>query len=209
MNLEWVEKMETAEPGEELPSEKIHRQNIESRIQNFGRTVGTRYSREKIENYTGENAENVMRIIGKIPEIYSDGLSFLFIGGRGTGKTLGAYFIGLEAIRQGYSVFYRTAKELRDSILKNGNDGDNAKNTGLLILDEVGKTMGGKNSEWELTEIISILDFRYRNLKPTIMITNLSPEKLPGYIGEDIIDRMKSDEWERVIFVGDSKRGKK
>ena len=206
--FEWVNNLREAGETDETPSEKLHRDTIERRLDHFKKTVGIRYAREEIGNYTGKNAEKVFEIIGKINQVYEDGLSYLFIGERGTGKTLGAFYIGLAAILLGRSVFYRTAKELRDSILKNGTDGDTAKNTGLLILDEVGKTMGGKNSEWELTEIISILDYRYRNLKPTILITNLSPEKLPGYIGEDIIDRMNSPEWERVIFTGETRRKK-
>jgi DNA replication protein DnaC len=76
-------------------------------------------------------------------------------------------------------------------------------------LDEVGKTVGHEKSGWELSRVLDILDTRHVNKKSTILISNIPDTELTRFIGADMLDRMKEDEWRRVVYSGKSLRGAK
>lgn len=60
----------------------------------------------------------------------------------------------------------------------------------MLILDEVGVQFG---SESEKIILFEILNERYLNMKPTILISNLNPAALQEYVGERVMDRMREN----------------
>lgn len=63
----------------------------------------------------------------------------------------------------------------------------------LLILDEVGVQYG---TDGEQNIIFDVLDRRYRELRPTIILTNQSPTGLRDCIGERTYDRLReSSRW--------------
>ena len=57
----------------------------------------------------------------------------------------------------------------------------------LLILDEVGVQYG---SESERIELFKVVNGRYDELKPMIMLSNLAITRLLEYLGERIYDRL-------------------
>jgi DNA replication protein DnaC len=59
----------------------------------------------------------------------------------------------------------------------------------LLILDEFGIQIG---SEHEKMLLFRIINKRYENLKPTILISNLSPAEIKNF-EERIFDRLKEN----------------
>lgn len=74
--------------------------------------------------------------------------------------------------------------------------------TPLLVVDEVGVQYG---TEGEHTIIFDVLDRRYRDMRPTILLTNHDVEGFKVYIGERLYDRMKENtRW--VQFDGGSYR---
>jgi len=54
-----------------------------------------------------------------------------------------------------------------------------AQEVGLLILDDLGAE---KSSEWAMSKLDELIDFRYINLKPTVFTTNLPFSQLPGRV---------------------------
>lgn len=58
----------------------------------------------------------------------------------------------------------------------------------LLVLDEVGVGFG---SDAELTQLFDVLDWRYTEKRPTVMLSNLAPSGIKAAIGERIYDRMR------------------
>lgn len=58
----------------------------------------------------------------------------------------------------------------------------------LLVIDEVGVQYG---SDAELLQINELLDRRYRDLLPVVLLTNLDTPALKTVLGERVYDRMK------------------
>lgn len=75
----------------------------------------------------------------------------------------------------------------------------------LLVLDEVGAT---KQSEFELATLFSIINGRYEQCRPTIIVSNLSPAELNDAIGARCVDRIRENGCIGVAFEWESQRGK-
>ncbi len=60
-------------------------------------------------------------------------------------------------------------------------------NVPLLVLDEIGVQYG---TDGEQTILFDVLDRRYRELKPTILITNQNTEGFKQFVGERTYDRL-------------------
>ena len=88
-------------------------------------------------------------------------------------------------------------------------------NTTMLIINEIGKH---KSGEWETNFLSYIINKRYENLMPTVLITNTHlrdncpkkgcPECLQHYLGNDVLSRIVED-GEIMIFNEDDYRYKK
>jgi len=73
----------------------------------------------------------------------------------------------------------------------------------LLILDEVGADYGTEHSK---TILFDIINKRYENIKPTIVLTNLDAAALREYFGERIVDRLREGGGKLVTFTWVSHR---
>jgi len=73
----------------------------------------------------------------------------------------------------------------------------------LLILDEVGAQRG---TETELLLAQEIIDERYQQVRPTILISNLPETELAKYIGDRALDRMYEGGGAVLAFDWDSYR---
>lgn len=67
----------------------------------------------------------------------------------------------------------------------------------LLIIDEVGVQFG---SDTEKMFMFDIIDGRYQEMKPTILISNLAIAGIKDLIGERVIDRLREDGGKLVSF---------
>jgi len=76
----------------------------------------------------------------------------------------------------------------------------------LLVIDEIGVQYG---SESEQLILFRILNARYEDLKPTIIVSNLAEDDLTEYLGERVIDRFKESDGVTVGFNWESYRGEK
>ena len=72
----------------------------------------------------------------------------------------------------------------------------------LLIIDEVGKTFG---SDGERVHLFEVIDHRYRDMKPTIILSNEEVGGVEKYMGPAAFDRLCQD-GELLIFDWQSYR---
>lgn len=186
----------------EAKTEAIERQaRIEKRFASSGiprgfvdRTFGT---------YIAENAGQISALAKArqfadlFQRHYERGTMLLMLGNIGTGKTHLAIAIAQVAMARGHSCMYETAFELvsrmRDCMRRDATTGTAEMlriygNVDLLIIDEFGIQAATDDVKAHLTNVI---DQRYRNARPTIMITNLSKTELADYVGERVADRMR------------------
>jgi DNA replication protein DnaC len=75
----------------------------------------------------------------------------------------------------------------------------------LLILDEVGVQFG---SDTEKLLLFDVLNERYEQRKPTLLLSNLALDGVKAFLGERIYDRLREDGAEAVVFDWDSWRGR-
>jgi DNA replication protein DnaC len=141
----------------------------------------------------------------------SGGITAL-VGGRGTGKTRMAaevcrefassdptYTTAMELFLRIRSTYDRDSKESEKSVIEDLADAS------ILVIDEVQER---GNSEWEDRLLTHIIDRRYGNERPTILIANLTKKELAGSLGASIVSRLQ--ETGGVIeMTGPSHRTKK
>jgi len=75
------------------------------------------------------------------------------------------------------------------------------------VLDEVGVSKE-QPSDFELTTLFAIINGRYEQMRPTVVISNLDAEQLPVAMGERCVDRLREGNLIVVPFDWESHRGK-
>ena len=137
------------------------------------------------------------------------------VGGVGTGKTLLASAIVDELINDGKRAKITKAMDMIREIRETW-DYKSQKNERqllsdystmeLLVIDEIG-TQYGKDAEKQ--HIFDVIDGRYRNMKPTILLSNLTMDQVKKVVGDRVIDRLREGGGSLVVFDWQSNRGPK
>ncbi|MEB8474210.1 ATP-binding protein [Acidithiobacillus ferriphilus] len=127
----------------------------------------------------------------------SKGSSLILCGNPGTGKNHLASAIARTVLSMGRSVLHVTAYDVIARIRQTwqrgiGNSTELEVIRGfaeadLLIIDEVGKTFG---SDGERVHLFEVIDHRYRDMKPTIILSNEGVEGVEKYLGAAAFDRL-------------------
>lgn len=133
-----------------------------------------------------------------------DGRGFIICGGTGCGKTGAMCYIIREVLRSSkrFTAYYIDTIELLDTIdiAWNGNADESEmaraklsrlKKVDLLVFDDIGSEYA-KNKEWLYGRFLDIIKRRYRDNLPTLLATNLQPEKLVAGFDEGPIGRLSS-----------------
>lgn len=134
----------------------------------------------------------------KWPDKFQEGGSLVLTGGPGTGKThlacaignavmesslASVLFVPVSAMLRSIKETYRKASERSEQQAIN-----DFCEPDLLILDEVGVQVG---SEHEKLLMFEVLNERYQHMLPTILISNLPPDDLEGFLGQRVMDRYR------------------
>lgn len=132
------------------------------------------------------------------PEKKADGGSLVLTGGPGTGKTHLACAVANAVMRDHLAVckFGTVATVLRfikdtyrrDSELTEQGAIERLVQPDLLIVDEVGVQIG---SEHEKMLMFEVLNARYQECRPTILISNLAADELETFMGQRVMDRYR------------------
>ena len=131
-------------------------------------------------------------------EHFKAGRCLLLLGNVGTGKTHLATAIANHIMRATTATaVYRTVGGILQHI-KGSYDRESEYSEAdafaaytkpsLLIIDEVGAT---KPSEFELASLFNIINGRYEEQLPTVVISNLPAGELSGALGERCVDRLR------------------
>jgi DNA replication protein DnaC len=182
--------------------------------------IPARFKNRRFDNYVVEHEGQAKAL--KICRMYADswakvsaaGTGLIFSGKAGAGKTHLACSIAFEVIEKGGRAKFATVAEVmrqikgsfaKDSTTTEQQEIDYFSGIQLLILDEVGMDYG---TDFNKALIFEILNNRYENVLPTILLTNLDTPALKDYLGERLVDRMREGGGRMVSFTWDSYRGK-
>lgn len=123
------------------------------------------------------------------------GLGLILFGKPGTGKSHLAAAVLQDHIDK--DVLYATCLDLirmvRETWRKDSEQSERQVlaylgGLDLLVIDELGVQYG---TEGEQTIMFDVLDRRYRDVKPTIILTNQGADGLKAYLGERTYDRLR------------------
>ena len=144
-------------------------------------------------------------------QVIKSGQSAIFVGKPGTGKTHLAIGIALNIMQQQRSALFVTVQRLIRRVKDSWRTKEETESEviqafaspDLLILDEVGVQFG---SEFEKQVLFDVLNERYENLKPSILLSNIPSEELSDYLGERVTDRLRENGGALIGFNWDSYR---
>jgi DNA replication protein DnaC len=168
-----------------------------------------------------EGQKKALRIATRYAERFVDiaptGRCLLLLGKPGTGKTHLAVSIANEVMgTTTATAVYRTIGSVLQAIratYDRSSDQTEAQilqgliAPSLLVLDEIGVSKETP-SDFELTTLFAIINGRYEELRPTIIVSNLEAEQLPCALGERCMDRLREGGGVAVKFDWESQRGR-
>ena len=212
-------KNESAEKSkqEAIETAEDKRRRWESRLAHS--CIPPRFRDRTLGNYVASNdaQRNALKFCQdyahNFDEIKRSGKSIIFCGRPGTGKTHLAIGIATEVMKNNKAnvLFITVMKAIRR--IKNTWSNDAEETEGqvinllaspdLLILDEIGVQYG---SDTEENFIFEIINERYQNRLPTILISNLDIDGVRKYLGDRVFDRLREDDGKLIPFTWDSYR---
>ncbi len=213
------------EEKEKMDKEDVEEQNRKiatikaSRLKKAlsGANIPLRFNGKSFSNYeiTKESEINYKickSYAEKFLELKPKGTSLVMAGNTGTGKThlstaiannimtecgfTTAFMNVVKAVRRVKETYGNREKSEQEAL-------DSFLEPDLLILDEVGVQFG---SDTERMILFEIINSRYENMKPSILIGNLTIEEMENYLGSRIIDRMRENGGKVLSFNWRSKR---
>ncbi len=124
------------------------------------------------------------------------GTSVTIAGPRGTGKTAIAVCVARLFCHKGKRPVYLTAWDLFVRFKATYGEGalselqlmDKFGKAPLLILDEIHER---GETGWEDRTLVTLIDYRYGAMLPTILLTNQMPDALAKSLGPSICDRLR------------------
>lgn len=161
------------------------------------RFIGRTFEGFKAETEAQQKALAVCRDYAEaFPEHLKAGTGLILSGKPGTGKSHLAAAI-MQSIIADHFTQYMTCMDvirmIRETWRKDSerSESDVLRDLGripLVVIDEIGVQYG---TEGEQTILFDVLDIRYRNQMPTILLTNQNMEGAKAFLGDRIWDRMR------------------
>lgn len=190
--------------AKEAERKRVERQQRVERL--LSRTgIPARFKGKDFASYTGTTAgqkgalATCKAFAERWPSVSAKGSSLVLTGGPGTGKThlacavaayiaehhlaLGLFATVYEMLRYIKSTYNRNSETTEAEALA-----EFSQNCDLLILDEIGVQVG---SDHEKLLLFEVLNTRYADMRPTILISNLSAGDLEAYLGHRVMDRYR------------------
>lgn len=181
--------------------------------------IPVRFRTRSFESFVADTPE-LTKALG-IVKAYADsfaqhlkaGTGLILAGPPGTGKSHLAAAALLQ-LAPDHSCLYATVSQVirsvRDTWRKESETSERqvikrlGSDIDLLVLDEVGVQYG---TDAERNTLFDILDRRYADMRPTILISNQQGEELKETLGDRLYDRMRETQ-RLVAFTGESYRPK-
>lgn len=209
-------KAEQEEDGKRIQAERERQARMESRLNRAG--IPTRFRSKTFDAFDADTSAKE-KCLGIAREFASEfqsnlaqGATVVFSGKPGTGKShlaiavcmhimatghTAMYLNALDAIRMVRSTWKRDSERTENAVMNDLSDVD------LLVLDEVGAQYG---TEGEQVIMFDIINRRYQDQQPMILLTNQGKDGFKQYLGDRAFDRLReAGRW--VVFDWESHRG--
>lgn len=202
----------------EAEAQEKERQARNWRIRIGSAAIPERFQDRTLDTYIASNPGQEKALAfskdyaAQFDEIRKVGRCAIFVGKPGTGKTHLAVGIALHIMKQNRSVLFTTVQRAIRSVKDTWARGSEVSESqaiqtlaypDLLILDEVGVQFG---SDFEKQILFDVLNERYEKRKPCILLSNIAPSELSGYLGERVADRLREDGGKLIAFDWESHR---
>lgn len=207
---------ERAEIAEQSRKDQEARDRVAALASAFDRAcIPPRFRACKFDNYTVSN-DRQKRAAG-IAKRYADAASggiLVLCGKPGTGKTHLACAVAGAFIERHRTALFSTVtaavRHVKDTYRRDSERSESQAMSDLLtpdllILDEVGVQLG---TEHEMRILFEVVNERYADCLPTILISNLDEAELLKFTGARLMDRVR-DGGAVVAFDWESYRGKR
>ena len=177
------------------------------------------YSKSEKDRHGVTPYEN-MRLIYSICYKFAEKFGYeyknlLIMGKTGLGKTFLCNAISMKVLDSGYTVIYISAgrlfKTLQDEQFNRGEEEEYSSfyedvlNVDLLVIDDLGTEF---STTLVSSQIFNIVNERMVNQRPTIISTNLTPDRIKEQYSDRVLSRL-TDEFEFLTLTGDDIRIKK
>lgn len=201
-----------------LAREREERERLE-RLEKAKRAsgLGLRHIRCELSNYTVSSAGQAKALASAteyVDAVANGSASCLIMCGKvGTGKThLAAAMVNRLVERRIKCRIVKLADLVRDikSTWAKGSENSEGEVIAfysalpVLFIDEVGVQFGSDTEKMLISEII---DNRYQELRPTVLISNLDAQGVKQCIGDRSFDRLREDGGKVIAFDWESYRG--
>ena len=170
--------------------------------------IGKRYLSVDINSYICETPDQE-KILNTVKQFISNpcGKNLWLVGVAGTGKTLlGAIicrYLGAKYIKSyqlkdelDYARSFNAKKNPTEVI-------EDYANISVLIIDEIGRYKNPMEQEY----LFRLINERYENKKPTVLISNMDKKEFGEYLGNPVVDRFR-ETCKSLEFKGTSYREK-
>ncbi len=178
--------------AEYIRNKEIEREKQQQkRLEGFKKysLMGADFDSDTFENWKMDESNKRWHQIGKRyceqwDKIKADNLGLIIYGPPGVGKTYFVSCIANELMEKKVAVIAISSigllNRIKETYSNHGEMGEvevirSLRNASLLIIDDLGAE---NNTEWANAKIYEIIDSRNRDGKPTIITTNLIPQKL-------------------------------
>lgn len=185
-----------AEAREQAERERMHLEAMLGQA-----AIPKRFMARSLDNFVAETPEqqHALSVTREFAENFAHhaerGDSLIFSGLPGTGKShlgiallqavmpehVGLYITCMGLIRAVRDTWGRDAERTEVEVLREFGTVD------LLVIDEVGVQNGTDN---EQSLIFDVLDRRYRDMRPTVMLTNQDKAGFKVFVGDRVFDRL-------------------
>lgn len=167
--------------------------------------IAKRFQNCSLENFVADTdlQREVLEVcklyVKQFPEVLATGRCLGLIGRPGTGKNHLSAGICRAVAAQGFTSLHSTAHELVKRIRATWTRQDDETEedvlraisaVDLLVIDEVGRSFG---TDGERVHLFEIIDRRYRDMRPTVIISNRTLKEVEEYLGEAAYDRLREN----------------
>ncbi|UTD55928.1 ATP-binding protein [Halomonas sp. MS1] len=196
------EKVQADQIKEQEANRKAAAQyRLEKRIGYAG--MPPRFANKNFNSYRAETdqqkkyLENCQQYARDFPQHLKTGDGLMLLGNPGTGKThLAVATLNHVIQHHGEAGLYTTAarmfRRIKDTYTSKDETESQAiqafASPALLVLDEVGVSFG---SDSELNYLFDIMNERYEQCLPTIIVSNVQPADLGQWVGDRVVDRLR------------------
>ncbi len=209
------EEVEREAAAQRAKEEAERQRKIEKRLAQAG--IPERFASRSFDNFVADSPEkqHALAVAKRFAQDFrrhlSSGPTLIFSGNIGTGKSHLAIAIAQAAMLQGCTAMYGNAMDVvrrlregwrRDSHMSEAEVLDLYGSIDLLVIDEIGVQYDSESVQMHLFDV---LNRRYRDNKPTILLSNLDAKGIEAYLGPRTYDRLRENGY-FVVFGWESYR---